>query len=338
MAAGSVLSGCAGVLQAGTPDASKEPFFRTRGVVLRPRDTLIADWPERAKRADLTTIASHPFPGTVIALLRTEQGQRFFEKCRELGLEVEHELHAMRDLLPRKLFKEDPDMFRMNEQGQRTPDVNCCPSSEQALTVIAESAVEIAKTLRPTTGRYFYWGDDARPWCRCPKCRGLSESDQALLVENAILAALRRTDPRAQVAHLAYANTLPPPKQIKPAEGVFLEYAPINRRYDIPYAQQRNPGDRDSLSALDANLEVFPKDTAQVLEYWLDVGRFTGLARAKQPVKLPWKKDVFLADVESYRKRGVRHITTFATGVNPDYQNLYGDLSFIDEYGAGLSQ
>lgn len=336
LAAGTCIAGRA--CQIADAAERKEPFFKTRGVVLRPADTLIADWPDRAKRAGLTTIASHPFPGTVLELLRTDAGRKFFDRCREIGLQVEHELHAMRDLLSRRLFAKNPELFRMDDKGDRVPDFNCCPSNEQTLKIAAESAVEISKKLPSTTGRYFYWGDDARPWCRCPKCRGLSDSDQALLIENAVCLALRQMDPRAQLAHLAYANTLWPPKQIKPAEGVFLEYAPINRRYDIPYEKQAKPGDRDSLAALEANLAVFSPETAQVLEYWLDVGMFSGRARSKQPIKLPWNKEVFLADLETYRHRGIRHITCFATGVNPEYQKLHGDLSFIEEYGAGLSQ
>jgi hypothetical protein len=154
------------------------------------------------------------------------------------------------------------------------------------------------------------------------------------LVETRILKALRSLDPKAQVAHLAYANSLQPPKQIKPPEGIFLEYAPINRRYDIPYAQQR-PNQQDGLDALDANLQVFPRETAQALEYWLDVSRFS---RWKRPaVKLPWKKEVFLADVEAYRKRGIRHITTFAVWIDASYKERFGSLDFIAEYGAGLS-
>lgn len=90
----------------------------------------------------------------------------------------------------------------------------------------------------------------------------------------------------------------------------------------------------DGLHALDANLQVFPKDSAQVLEYWLDVSRFSKWRRPA--VRLPWNKDVFRADVESYRKRGIRHLTTFAAWVDADYQQRFGDLGFIAEYGAGL--
>ena len=271
IAAGAVAGDGDSRLDAATPTAAKQPFFRTRGVILRPKDTLLADWPERAKRAGLTTIASHPFPGTVIGLLRTEQGRSFFDKCRRLGLDVEHELHAMGSLLPRKLFEKNPELFRMDDKGNRTRAGNCCPSNPQALEIIAESAVEVSKALPSTTGRYFLWGDDMVGWCQCPQCRGLLPSDQALLVVNRMCQSLRKVNPQAQVAHLAYQSTRRPPAQIKPVDGVFLEFA-AGGWYGQPYASLRKPGDFDTVYALDANLEVFSKDTAQVLTYWLDVG------------------------------------------------------------------
>ena len=175
-----------------------------------------------------------------------------------LGLEVEYELHAMKELLPRRLFRKDEGLFRMDETGQRNPDANLCVHSQAALEIAAENAVAIARTLRPTTGRYFYWGDDGKPWCRCPECEGLSDSDQATLLENHLLRALRGHDPRASLAHLAYLNSLSPPAKVKPEPGVFLEYAPIKRRYDTPYEKQSDPGQPDGLSALDANLAGVP--------------------------------------------------------------------------------
>ena len=167
----------------------------------------------------------------------------------------------------------------------------------------------------------------------CPKCRELSPSEQRSLSKTAS-AAVRREATEAQLAHLAYVNSLSPPRKVKPDQGVFLEYAPIRRRYDLAFDQQQGPRAAEGLDALDANLEVFPKDTAQVLEYWLDVSRFS---KWKRPgVKLPWNKDVFLADVAAYRKRGIRHITTFAAWIDAGYRDRHQDLTFIDEYGQGL--
>ena len=308
----------------------------TRGVVLTPEDFSLADWPERADRANLTTIAIHHqhSPKAIIEWVKTDAGQQVLAKCRKLGLQVEYELHAMKELLPRTLFARAPERFRMNEKGERTPDANCCVHSQRGLDTIAENALWIARELNPTTARYFFWGDDGLPWCQCPRCKELSPSDQAVVVENHICKAFKTAFARYRVAHLAYDNTLSPPRKVKPDPGLFLEYAPIHRGYDVPYEKQDGK-QADGLSALDANLEVFPKDTAQVLEYWLDVSRFS---KWKKPaVRLPWKQDVFAADVDTYRKRGIRHITTFAVWVDAEYRQRFGEPEFIAEYGQGLA-
>jgi len=123
-----------------------DPFFGTRGVVITPEDVTLGDWPDRASRAGLTTIALHPFPSTVLGFVRTDAGQQFLKRCRSLGLEVEYELHAMRELLPRDLFPKDSTLFRMKESGERVGDANLCVHSPRALDIAAESAVKLAKT------------------------------------------------------------------------------------------------------------------------------------------------------------------------------------------------
>lgn len=311
------------------------PHFRTRGAVIVPEDLTWLDWPDRAARANLTTIALHhgTSPQAVVQCVRSEAGSRFLERCRKIGLDVEYELHAMGELLPRDLFAKDQALFRMNEKGERVPDSNCCVHSTRGLEIIAENGVELARKLKPTTGRYFFWGDDGGEWCHCPECRGLSPADQALIFENALLRALRSQDPKASLAHLAYQRTLPPPTRVKPDSGIFLEYAPIQRSHEVPYAQQ--PGATDSLASLQANLDIFAKDTAQVLEYWLDISRFSGWKRPS--VKLPWHRDVFRADLDTYRRLGIRRVTSFAAWLDADYVSRFGEPRFLDEYGEDLA-
>ncbi len=313
-----------------------EPFFKTRGVVLTTPDLSTLDWPRRAAQAGLTTIGTHVMPGDVSKFIQTDKGREFLTQCKERGLEVEHELHAMSDLLPRDLFEKDPSMYRMNEQGQRGPDFNCCVHSSEAVAVICENIVKCAEILRSTTGRYFYWTDDGRPMCRCSRCRVYSDSEQALILENEMLRALRKVDARATLAHLAYARTLEAPVQVKPASGIFLEFAPIGRTWSEPI------GHRDAkegqhgryLDRLDANLEVFGRENAQVLEYWLDVSLFSSWKREAKK-KLPWRKEVFLQDIATYAARGIRHVTSFAVYMDADYVRQYGEPP-IDEYGEGL--
>ena len=309
--------------------------FLTRGVVITAKDLTLEDWPERARMAGLTTIALHPFPEMLQEFVQTNRGRSFLTRCMELGLEVEYELHAMKELLPRYLFSSHPELFRMDDHGDRTPDANLCVHSEQAADIVCKNAVRISRALRPTTDRYFYWGDDGQPWCSCPACREYSDSDQALILENRILRAIREENPNARLAHLVYINTLEPPSVIKPDPGIFLEFAPIRRSYDIPYNQQSGPPYQDGLANLDSNLEIFGTEDAQVLEYWLDSSRFSKWG--KPAVKIPWDRQIFLSDLHSYASRGIRRITSFAVYVNADYVARYGDPPLKD-YGDGFKQ
>jgi len=315
---------------------SPEPFFKTRGVVLTTPDLSTLDWPKRAARAELTTIATHVTPSEVSKFIRSDRGHEFLSQCRKIGLEVEHELHAMSDLLPRELLEKDPSMFRMNEKGERSPDFNCCVHSSKAIDIICRNAVEYANVLKPTTSRYFYWVDDGKPMCKCSRCRIYTDSEQALILENEMLKALRKVDGQATLAHLAYAGTMEPPVQVKPMPGVFLEFAPISRTWNesITCHEAKEGQHGRYLDLLDANLEVFGAEDAQVLEYWLDVSLFSSWNRHAKK-KLPWRKDVFLQDIAAYAKRGIRHVTSFAAYIDADYVRQYGEPP-IDEYGEGL--
>ena len=59
----------------------------------------------------------------------------------------------------------------------------------------------------------------------------------------------------------------------KPNRKVFLEYAPIQRSYEQPYSVQKDTA--EGWRYLEANLKVFPSDTAQILEYWVDVSKWS---------------------------------------------------------------
>ena len=323
---------------AGEKQLTGKPHFKTRGVILLPDDITNWPWVEKAKQAGLTTIGTHFSPDQVEAFYGTDDGAAFQEECKTAGIAIEHELHSMKQLLPRELFGKNPSMFRMDEKGERRNDWNLCVHSRAALEVVCENAVRYAKILKSDTGRYFYWIDDGKPMCFCPKCKGLSSSDQSLLLNNAMAKALREYDPRAKLAHLSYHHTLPVPTQVKPAANIFLEFAPITRDYKTPFGT--SPREKEWLEHLDANLELFGSENAQVLEYWLDESMFyrasgAGNRSKRHMVPIPWNQDVFEADLDIYGKRGIRHATTFAVMVHQGYVDKFGEPPLM-AYGQGL--
>jgi hypothetical protein len=313
--------------------ADEKPEQAIHGLVVIPDNLTLPDWPRRAKKAGLNAISLHHWESAqaLCDFVATDTGQKFLEQCREVEIGVEFDFHTMRDLVPRELFAKEPALFRMDEKGHRTEKLNFCVHSKRALELAAENAVAFADKLPTTTGCYYYWADACGDWCRCPKCRELSDSDQLLVVENAIVRALRRDRPQARVAHLACHNSMPAPQNVKPGKGVFLQFAPGRRRYDIPYSQQTRENEIDSLWFLDRNLELFEAQSAQVLEYWLDVTHFppgTG--------PLPWNRERFLADVATYRSRGLRQFKSFANGLDAQYVQRHGEFDYVQQYARAL--
>ena len=310
-----------------------EGLFRTRGVVVYDKDlSCELDWPKLAHECGINTIATHFGPPDVKAFMRSERGAKFRADCARYGIRIEHELHSMRYFVPRSLFKTRPELFRMDEKGERNPDGNFCVSNPEAVEMAARAAVETARICVSTTGRYFFWRDDGPAMaCRCPKCRELSVAEQGVVVENAMVRALRaEVNPEATLSHLAYGPTVTVPVKVKPDPALFVEYAPFRTRAD------RKPLGDANWAELDALLAAFPRDTAQVLEYWLDESLFCYWKKTRRPIV--WDDAQFRADVEGYARRGIRNITTFAAWIDDAYMKTVGDLGPVRAYGRILSE
>jgi hypothetical protein len=323
---------------------TSQPHYQMKGLVLETDDIATVDWAKIAHENGINTIGTHKKPGTkfpcreVMDFMLSERGQEFLSQCKARGIDVEHQLHAMKELLPRELYAEDPTMFRMDENGNRVADANCCVHSERALEIITKNAVDMAKVLRPTNHRYYFWLDDGKPVCQCPECREYSAGEQALILENRLIVALRELDPEAQLAHLAYHNAVEAPRKVKPAEGIFLEFAPYFRVWDQPLTNpdvgRRGMNHRENLECLKENLEVFGAENAVILEYWLDVSLFSKWV--KPAVELEWHNEIFLSDIDTFAKLGAKNITTFAVMMDADYFERYS-LKPIEDYGAGIN-
>ena len=81
-------------------------------------------------------------------------------------------------------------------------------------------------------------------------------------------------------------------------------------------------------------MAVFPAETAQVLEYWLDVSQRSGWK--KPQVQLEWHNDVFLDDLKTYADYGIKNITCYAAWIDEYYVKTYGDISCVEDYAVGL--
>ena len=325
-------------------EASTDPdegrWFKTRGIVCGWTDVYA---PYHDYKIDYLNIAKEHHLNTfsIYGADRSSKSWKdYMTEASLIGVRFEFQEHMMSFLLPRSLFDTHPEYFRMDKSGKRVKDANGCPSSEGALKEVYNNAKRLGASYMPTNHRFYFWLDDGGDVCYCDKCKGLSPSDQALMFENKVIEALKELDPDAMLAHLAYNNTTNAPKNVKPAEDIFLEFAPFHRTWANALSETWAEGNSGwthakYLRALQENLKVFPVETAQVLEYWMDDSLFSGWNPSNLKA-VPWNQKIFLDDLKTYAKYGIRHITCYCAYVGPDYNKKFGFPQFLIDYADGL--
>lgn len=246
----------------------------------------------------------------------------------ERGMLLELGGHSMRDLVPRHLFRQQPELFR-DDGRRRTPDYNFCPGNPAARQLLRQHAATFFRT-HPEVQIFHLWPDDLLHggWCHCPHCRELSAADQALLATNELAEVLAQINPHARLAYLSYHDTTAPPAQIIPHPNVVLVYAPRPRSYAHGIADATSAVNVPFWQQLHTNLELFrqrinPAESAtdgtcdstcagsahRVFEYYLD-----GILFKSAPPPLP---DVLQADLRAYRDAGVHTVQALMTGDRP---------------------
>ena len=306
-----------------------------RSIVILYRD-LCDEWAELLKKGKFNTLGLHfiPAENTMEEYLEWLElrGRALIERVESAGVRVEHELHAFRYLLPRELFSENPEYFRMDRAGNRSADYNLCASSA-ALAVVKERAYRLAEALRQSGRDYYLWADDVASdcFCHCPDCAKLPPSEQYLKILKSILAGLKRYDASARLCYLAYGAILTPPEEIP--EDMFLEFAPITRDLKSPVNGEKN---KTAAAQLEGLLQKFSAADAEILDYWLDESLHTGWGRLPL-ARLPYDENVLKADFAYYTGLGVGAVKTFGAYLSKEYLDAFGDKEIV-EYGRLLKK
>lgn len=302
----------------------------TSSILIHP-DELTQAWVDRAASHRIDIIGIHPRGGKeaptslaeLLDLCGTEQFRSLVDKAYDRGMRVEYEFHAAGYLVPRELFDTHPEYFRMNEEGERVADSNFCISNKEAMAMAVERARDTARRLYRSTDRYYFWMDDSRnKACHCPQCRHMTTADQQMLFCEHILAGLRQDNPNATLAYLAYFDTMRLPTMPCNKDGLFLEYAPI----------EKSKTDADPVFVAEEIrmakelCAYFGTENARVLEYWLDNSLFSKWKKPPQAFAFTSESIAAMQkDIADYRAMGFNEMATFACFLGPDYEELHGE-------------
>ena len=302
----------------------------TTSLLIHPEELDIT-WLEQLEKLGVKELGLHPVGGrraneTLAAMLdrfETPEYRRLLDEAARRGIEVTCEMHALRYLLPADALAAHPHWQRVNAQGERAADWNLCPSCDEALEYRSESAARLYRRLPGRPRRVSLWLDDAQDaFCHCEKCRGLSPSDQQMIVLNALLRGVRALRPDAKLPYLAYFETLPAPTRRDLREGLYLQFAPYKRDLTRPLEDPACEANRKETAHLESLLDFFGTEDSTALDYWFDnslLSRYT-----KPPRRLVPHPDVVKADMAFYRRLGFERVSSFACYLGADYRALYG--------------
>jgi hypothetical protein len=187
----------------------------------------------------------------------------------------------------------------MNEKGQRVPDWNLNPFSQPALDYVSSGLADYFAPA-PEVTMFHAWPDDieGHGWSNDPAHKDYNPSDQALLVANAVVTALRRKLPDAQFPFLGYHDTVEPARNVKPAPGILYFWAPRERCYAHGLADARCGLNAVYRKELENALPVFAPANTEIFEYYVDHVLFENMAN-------PPLGDVIAADTRYYAGLGV---------------------------------
>ena len=299
-----------------------------KGIVITPEDFNGVDWFAKMKELHLNTLGIHSGGGAshdVLQVLGDFGGEEFRKRTALAGLDLEYEIHAANSLLDRSLFQRNSALFPYNSTaGKRTENGNWCISNPETGKLLGENAVALSEKLIPSTHRHYFWSCDfPGGWCHCSTCAQMNASDQNLASVNIMAEAVRRRDPEAKMAYLAYLNHYEIPESVTPAEGVFLEFAPMTRCSRHAINDRKCAVNRIYWESLKRHLTLFDPAETHILEYWLDVSYYSHYR--KSAVRPLLFRDILRCDMEAYMSLGIRSFSTFAVYMDGEYFKRNGE-------------
>ena len=305
--------------------------MRNAGIILCYQD-IDDKWLDILEKMNIKNIGIHTLYqcGGVSGLLEwleEEKTKKLLKDAEIRGFNYTFPIHAVDYLLPRRLFNEHPDYFRVNKDNTRTNDWNFCVSNKEALKYVEESSYELAKKLNQKSNHYEIWADDSlNSYCHCDKCKKYSPADQNLIISSTILKGLKRFNKEAKNSYLAYQDSLDVPN-LKVDKDLFLEFAPIDRNHLVSISSNDDRNNKNNKNILDKLCKVFNKEV-YILEYYLDVSYFCKWNRANAK-GLELDEHVLEEDFKFYDKYNVSKLYTFAGFIDNEWINKYGTLDLM---------
>jgi hypothetical protein len=157
-------------------------------------------------------------------------------ELRKRGILIEVGGHGYPNFLPpEKYFDQHPEWFGMKD-GKRTTDprfVFSTANKDAVQTFVGN--VKSYLSEHPEIDILDVWPPDGAEWSSAPEDLALgSPTERQMLLLNTLAKDLKPDFPKLRLQFIAYQTYTVPPSVHKPAEGIFMDFCPINRSFESP--------------------------------------------------------------------------------------------------------
>ncbi len=137
--------------------------------------------------------------------------------------------HTLPWLIPgQTYFKDHPEWFMMNSNGERTPDGQHCETNPE---LAAELGRILLKNIEKEGEPNFIHISkrDGGGTCQCPECKKVNQREgtdmgSLLTLINRVAKIVGEKYPRVHIMTFAYLETEVPPKTMRPEPNVYIQY------------------------------------------------------------------------------------------------------------------
>ncbi|GAB1484235.1 hypothetical protein MASR2M78_30530 [Treponema sp.] len=198
------------------PSEFRRLFLDTQELTPRGEDWVIL---ALRNRIDAIVLSEPITPSALLQERILHRKARLIEAAKNFSLSLEDGSCHLSQLLPRRLFWQNKELFRMY-QGRRRPDFNFCATNPETISLLKKQARAYFKE-RSWARVFHIWPDEHEggAWCSCPSCRAFSPEEQELIAANTLADALVEIGSNAQISYSMGENDM---LGIKPRPSLLL--------------------------------------------------------------------------------------------------------------------
>jgi len=290
------------------PDVQDNPDFETRSFTedthKKPADIWkqemleTIDWCGKNK---INSFFIHADPAGEIAHM-----PEVVAEIKKRGMSFEFGGHGAHNLLDRKLFDRQPELFR-EVGGERRKDGNLCGANAEAVAHLIEGVRKIVRN-NPDVDILHLWFADVLEgsWCDCPLCNNIHPAMQQMNVINQIAERIGQEHAHLKIDMLLYHDTVEVERiACDPAPNAVGFFAPRERCYAHSISDPNCERNQYYYRKLKDALGKFKTNT-YVFEYYADL-----ILYREMKISIP---GTIGEDLRAYRRLGVSRVSSLMFG------------------------